>query len=74
MELTEALSSPSAGSLGRSPLVLGGGGRVTGKDSSLILLSGVAMQESIRSAQAVGMQACAKHYIWQRTINPSYES
>lgn len=73
MELTEALSSPSAGSLGRSPLVLGGG-RVTGKDSSLILLSGVAMQESIRSAQAVGMQACAKHYIWQRTINPSYES
>ncbi|KAF4210948.1 hypothetical protein CNMCM5878_003397 [Aspergillus fumigatiaffinis] len=50
---------PSAGPLGRSPW----GGRNWEGFSPDPYLSGVAMQETIRSAQAVGVQACAKHYI-----------
>ncbi|KAJ5638451.1 hypothetical protein N7528_000841 [Penicillium herquei] len=50
---------PSTGPLGRSPW----GGRNWEGFSPDPYLSGVAMQETIRSAQAVGIQACAKHFI-----------
>ncbi|KAJ5311995.1 hypothetical protein PENANT_c022G05922 [Penicillium antarcticum] len=50
---------PSTGPLGRSPW----GGRNWEGFSPDPYLSGVAMQETIRSAQALGVQACAKHFI-----------
>ncbi|CAG8060080.1 unnamed protein product [Penicillium olsonii] len=50
---------PSTGPLGRSPW----GGRNWEGFSPDPYLSGVAMQETIRNAQAVGVQACAKHFI-----------
>ena len=53
------LSSPSTGPLGRSPW----GGRNWEGFSPDPYLSGIAMQATVRSAQAVGVQACAKHYI-----------
>ena len=51
--------SPSTGPLGRSAW----GGRNWEGFSPDPFLSGVAMQETIRSAQALGIQACAKHFI-----------
>ncbi|KAK1147602.1 hypothetical protein N8T08_000944 [Aspergillus melleus] len=56
---SHVMLGPSTGPLGRSPW----GGRNWEGFSPDPFLSGVAMQETIRSAQAVGIQACAKHYI-----------
>lgn len=57
--LRSVLFSPSVGPLGRSAW----GGRNWEGFSPDPYLSGIAMQATVRSAQAVGIQACAKHYI-----------
>ncbi|GFG17907.1 hypothetical protein IFM61392_10282 [Aspergillus lentulus] len=50
---------PTIGPMGRSPW----DGRLWEGFSPDPYLSGVAVQETIRNAQAVGVQACAKHFI-----------